>query len=375
MKNLDICMPNYSESIVNISNSFLKYFGIKPYHDTLPKLDKLLEKNYKNVVFIIFDGMGSFLMENHLPEDSIFRRNKIMNLTSVFPCTTATAITSMNSALMPIEHGWLAWQCYFKEYNRFIELFKNKDFYTSETVSETNVAETMLRYKSVVEIIQENNSDIKTKLIYPSFKKGGLDTVEEMFESMARTCKEGGKKFISIYWDSPDHIIHETGCFSEKTHHFINKINKYLEETSKVLKNTLIVITADHGLIDIDEYIELSKVPEINDCLIMPPSMEGRVSSFVVKYEKREQFKEAFNKLYGKDFKLFKKEEYIKQFLGEGKKHYKVDDFVGDFVSIAITQKSFKYTTENTKPSSPNVALHAGLTAQEMTVPLIAVEL
>ncbi len=163
MKPEEICMPNYDESILNIPNSILKHYGISIYHKSLPKLDKILEKDYKNIVFIIFDGMGSFIIDHHLPEDSIIRKNKLMDLTSVYPCTTATAITSMGSALAPVEHGWLAWQCYFKEYNKFIELFKNKDYYTKEIVSEENVAEIMLGYENVLEtIIRETAGAIKT---------------------------------------------------------------------------------------------------------------------------------------------------------------------------------------------------------------------
>lgn len=373
MKSQDICMPNYSESIVNISNSFLKHYGCKPYHNTLQKLDTILEKNYKNVVFIIFDGMGSFLIDHHLPENSIIRKNKIMDLTSVYPCTTATAITSMNSGLNPIEHGWLAWQCYFKEYNRFIELFKNKDYYTGEVVAEKNVAETILPYKNIIDIIAKNG--IQTHTIYPAFKPGGCDTVEHMFERMQELCKQPEKKFISIYWDAPDYIIHKKGCFSNETNEFITRVNRQLENLYKKLNNTLIVITADHGLIDIEEYIDLSRVSEIDECLPMPFSMEGRVSSFIVKNEKYDKFKEIFNKLYSKDFKLFRKEDYIRQFLGDGVQNYKVDDFVGDFVSVAIGKKSFKYTTKNMRDSIPDKAQHAGLTAQEMLVSLIAIEI
>ncbi len=375
MKPEEICMPNYDESILNIPNSILKHYGISIYHKSLPKLDKILEKDYKNIVFIIFDGMGSFIIDHHLPEDSIIRKNKLMDLTSVYPCTTATAITSMGSALAPVEHGWLAWQCYFKEYNKFIELFKNKDYYTKEIVSEENVAETMLGYENVLETItRETAGAIKTQTIYPAFKPDGVDTTEEMFARMVEMCKTPEKKFISIYWDQPDSMMHDHGCFNDKVNEFINTVNKQLEDSVKDLKDTLILITADHGLLDIEEYIYLNEVPEIDECLVMPTSMEGRVTSFVVKAEKREQFKEAFNRLYGENFKLFEKEEYITKLLGEGKRQYKVDDFVGDFVSVAISRKSFKYKIKNMKEPEPDKAQHAGLTAQEMLVSLIAIE-
>ena len=45
---------DYKNSIVNLSNSILKYFNLPIYHDTLEDLDKLLDKNkYKNIVLLL----------------------------------------------------------------------------------------------------------------------------------------------------------------------------------------------------------------------------------------------------------------------------------------------------------------------------------
>ena len=50
--------PNYDNSIMSITNSLLKYYGVKPHHATLPLADELLAKDYKNVVLLLMDGMG-----------------------------------------------------------------------------------------------------------------------------------------------------------------------------------------------------------------------------------------------------------------------------------------------------------------------------
>ena len=44
--------PNYDNSIMSITNSLLKYYGVKPHHATLPLADELLEKDYKNVMHL-----------------------------------------------------------------------------------------------------------------------------------------------------------------------------------------------------------------------------------------------------------------------------------------------------------------------------------
>ena len=45
-----------NNSLVNLSNSILKHFGVETFHKTIPEVDKLL-KGHKKVVAVLFDGM------------------------------------------------------------------------------------------------------------------------------------------------------------------------------------------------------------------------------------------------------------------------------------------------------------------------------
>ena len=52
--------PDFTHSNLNISSTLAEFLGAPNKHATLPMLKKELEKNYKNVVFICFDGMGIY---------------------------------------------------------------------------------------------------------------------------------------------------------------------------------------------------------------------------------------------------------------------------------------------------------------------------
>lgn len=117
-------------------------------------------------------------------------------------------MTSIDSGLTPKEHGWLGWSCYFKEYNRYIEFFRNNDYYTKENVG-VNVKETMMKYKHVAELIGEK---VESYSIYPGFMERDFDTSEQAFQKVANLCNKPNKKFIFMYWDNPDYAIHEKGC-------------------------------------------------------------------------------------------------------------------------------------------------------------------
>ena len=65
--------PDYRNGLVNLACSILKYYGADYGHPTLPVMDRLLEKKYRNVVVMLFDGLGSAALKYHLPEDSFLR--------------------------------------------------------------------------------------------------------------------------------------------------------------------------------------------------------------------------------------------------------------------------------------------------------------
>ena len=54
------------------------------------------------------------------------KKNKIKEITTVFPATTTSATTSIITGLNPVEHGWLGWNMYIKPINKTITLFKNQ---------------------------------------------------------------------------------------------------------------------------------------------------------------------------------------------------------------------------------------------------------
>ena len=71
--NQKLVWPDYKNCIANLPNSILRKFGVTPAGDTLPLLDRYLEKDYRNIVVILLDGMGKSILERHLEKDGAFR--------------------------------------------------------------------------------------------------------------------------------------------------------------------------------------------------------------------------------------------------------------------------------------------------------------
>ena len=83
-------------------------------------------------------------------------------------------------------------------------------------------------------------------------------------------------------------------------------------------------------------------------------------------------FYQRFNELFGEYFVLLSKQDFLQSgLLGEGPQHNMVNEFIGDFVAIAISNKCISYLEPNGVKQDALIARHAGLTVEELNVPLI----
>jgi predicted AlkP superfamily pyrophosphatase or phosphodiesterase len=208
---------------------------------------------------------------------------------------------------------------------------------------------------------------VKTYELFPDFRPNGYKTFHLELKKLQEITSKKDKSFSYLYWANPDLLEHEVGIYHESVKTELEKLNRELEDFSKTMNDdTLIIVIADHGLVDVKP-IELYKDEELLKLLLRMPSIEPRATNFFVKPFKKHKFKKMFNEKYGNDYKLLSKNELLYSgLLGQGDHHPLVDSFLGDFMAIAISDKYFKF-----KESKLFKAHHAGLLEGEMEVPLI----
>lgn len=361
-----IIMIDYNNCIVNLACSVLKFFGAEYTHDTLKEVDELLKYDYKNVVVILLDGLGYDAMQYHLPEDSFFNMHLIKKYYSVFPPTTTSATTSLASGLTPAEHGWLGWNLYFSEIDKIVCAFTNTA--NNKVAADYHVAGRYIPYVSIYEKIK--NAGIADAYSVSLYGSNRIETFDGMIEEIKRLCNTPGRKYVYGYWESPDDLMHKFGCYHKLVTDNINTIEAKIENMCRELSDTLVIVTADHGHINVQNYYTLTDYPEIISMLERPISVEPRATAFYLKNEYLEVFPEKFQKYFGDDFLLLPKEEIIERKLfGPGKMHPKFEEFIGDYMAIAVKDKGIVYSDDSVR----FVSHHAGLTEKEMVIPLIAI--
>ena len=385
--------PDYRNCLVNLANSILKKFGAETTADTFPAADAFLARNYRNVVLLLLDAMGTSILEKHLAENGFFRSHLQKTYDSVFPPTTVAATTSVLSGLCPNEHGWLGWDLFFPALNKNVTVFTNREQMTEKEnaapaglnqphggkwgmdslaeprpAADFNAGFRYLPYRNIVDRINAAGGRACVSMPYmPPFP----DTLEKVLARVKGLCGEPGKKFIYAYWNEPDATMHRTGTMSAETHDMVVSIEEKVRELAADLSDTLLLITADHGHMD-SRNLCILDYPDVLKCLVRMPSIEPRALNLFVRKECIGTFPEIFRKHFGNDFLLLTREEALKEKLfGTGKERPGLRDMIGDYVAVSVSDSTLFNTHYEAQCMRGG---HAGLTAEEIRIPFIVVE-
>ena len=385
--------PDYRHCLVNLSNSILKKFGAETTAETLPLADRFLEGEYQNIVVLLLDAMGTAILEKHLDPDGFFRSHLAGSFDSVYPPTTVAATTSMLSGLYPNEHGWLGWDIYYPQIGKNVAVFANteqlrekqgaapaaarpdgKAGWTEDSLekalpaAEYHVGFRYTPYRNILEKIRDVGGEAHAAMPYlPPYPK----SLAEILARVETLCGRPGKKFIYAYWEEPDTTMHRTGTVSSETHAMMTGLEKAVEKTVSGLKDTLFMIVADHGHID-SRNLCLLDYPEVMKCLVRFPSFEPRTLNLFVRDEYRAAFPEIFRKHFGDAFLLLTREEVLDgRLFGTGHNLGMLDRMIGDYVALAVSDRSI-FNTHLEAQEMPGG--HAGLTREEISIPLIVIQ-
>ena len=382
MEYKNIVLPDYNHCILGTITSILKYYNVETKHKSSKKIDEILEfKKYKNIIFLVLDGLGEHILTN-ISKDGFLKNNQIDCVTSVYPSTTTAALTTYYSGKSPYETGWIAWSQYFKEYGRAIDMLSHKESYMREPLKNPNldVFKDVVHYESIYERIEEASPNVKAYEIQPDYAERRAkrsiraNNIDELIMNIEDLCQKQDNNFIFAYSDNPDGLLHKYGTDSEEVKTFVKEAEEKIQKMCNNFDDdTILIISADHGHKNIEKSYTLLDYPEIQECLIMPASLESRVLTFWVKEDMKEIFVKRFNKIFENEFWLMTKEEFLDKyhFLGYGDKHYKIDDFIGNFVALSVAGSMIRLETFLIEGKPIKKSTHCGLSKEEMEVPVI----
>ncbi len=377
-------LPDYNGgSIVNLMSSISKSFGSRPKYKTLKTLSPK-ELDSRNIVLIVIDGLGyEFLKKNG--KGTAFEKYLLGRITSVFPPTTAAAITTFQTGVAPQQHAVTGWFMNIKEMgiigmplpfrSRAGAFDLSKHIKIKDVINRKGFSD-FLKAKTFVVTMKDIANSEYSILMAGKSKRMAYKTLNGFFSQISKAVKSGKRrKYIYAYWPQLDSICHHKGVESKKSRKHLRELNSGLKKFLKQIEgtDTTVIVTADHGLVDFKE-IKMEKHPQMKKCLSLPLCGEPRAAFCYVHPSKTKQFKEYVKKKLRNKFELFKSEELVKKgWFGLFEPNEKLFDRIGDYILIAKNNYSIKDCVLGEKKHN-FVAHHGGLSKEEMYVPLIAIK-
>lgn len=381
-------LPNYKDgSIVNLMSSIAGAFGARTDYKELRIFPKKELSGTKNVVLLIIDGMGYEFLKEH-GNGTLFKDNLKGKMTSVFPPTTAAAITSFVTATAPMQHAITGWFMYLKEAGVVSAPLPFMPRVGGVEFSKIGIKpEKIFSYKPIFQrikgkkviILPEGYSERDYNRYHNQGAKiASYKSLRDMLKKIEEALRSGReRKFIYAYWPNFDMYGHHYGIKHKKTLKHFQYLNKKIKKFTKRLKHadTTMIITADHGFVDTSKkkMIDVDKHPKLKECLTLPLCGEHRMAYCYVHPSKAKAFEAYVKKHFKNKCDIMKSEDMIKKnFFGLHKPSKKIFDRVGDYALIMKDNYFIRDTLEGEEPSE-HVGRHGGISKEEMHVPLIVI--
>jgi len=380
--------PDYGPaSICGLANGILKHYGLSPLHPVLDISD-FVGKSERLLLFIV-DGLGVENLKKLVKNRSFNIIGKVewQRLTSTFPSTTATAITTLSTGLTPIEHGIIGYILYFKEFGTVanaIEMcpiggkrdmllhmgLKPERFLQGETIfqklSSAGVEVYSITHSRLV------NTGFNRVIAQGAHQKGFYG-LSDMCTTVLNIFKEKRcPVFVNVYWGLVDTMGHRYGADGEIYQREATLILRTLEEEllPRLEEDVVMMIVSDHGQIPTswEDEIWWSREDEIYRFLKILPTGEQRMM-YLHSGDVKGLMEYLMNN-YDQRLALFTASEAVSRgLLGEGTPHPYVFDRMGDLILVA--RKRFSFNFRYTGQEQSLGGRHGGLSREEMIVPLI----
>jgi len=340
----------------------------------------------QNIVFILLDGLGMNLI-NRLPEDSFLRSHLRGQINATCPSTTAAALTTVTTGLYPGQHGVTGWFTYLPQHGLTAMMLPFSERGTNQPLLSRGIRpEDLLPPPLLPKMSYRPLTLVPTYIAntpYNVYSRGGTsgqgyekiqDGIDHVIAAVltART-----PAYVHLYLHDVDTLCHHVGVNHDSVVPLVLGIDAELERLEEAIRGRArIVITADHGLIDVPkaEQTLLMQEDPLIQTLRVPPTGDARMPIFHVKEGQRRAFVELFQQRFGERMVLLDIDRVEQmELLGPKPIAPNARRRFGDFIAFPTRAATVAFHPPGKPPGELYLAVHGGLSPQEMKVPLCMV--
>jgi hypothetical protein len=406
-------LPHYdSYSIANVAPTVARILGVE-LEGAAPSLpaDVWSEPgaDVRCVLLIVLDATGYLQLRRYLAEEgSVFSAladaGSLLPLTSVFPSTTVSALTTLWTGRTPLGHGFLGTKLLLPEEGVLANMLKMapaaysgggplekwgwdpERFVTAPSLGE------QLSAAGVDSVAHTRFSFIGSSLTN-IFLRGvkqvrGYVGLSDLWLNLRRGLTERSadqRLFVDAYWGGIDNVAHVYGPEGAYLPSALRHMARSFEEDflgqlpRKAREGTLLILTADHGQIATppERVVRLPDHPTLQETLLLPPAGESRAAYLYVRPGQQDTLRAYVEEHLAEHFVLLETEHALEAGLFGPiealSPHLRVR--LGDMLLIAKDESRLSTRKREDKGGIGLRGHHGSLTAEEMLVPLLVARL
>ncbi len=367
-------------------------------------VDKVSLSEVKDIIFFLVDGFGANQWETykvkHKALQRFEQRGYLSKLDSVFPSSTPVALNTLHTnGLSPAQHGLIDWWLYVEEIDKIIATLPFAAMGSDERDSLLKIGASppiLLRNPTTYEQFEKQGiktrtfipegyvQSVYTKVAYKGSQLVPHENVSGLFANLSSELAKPQAKpsYNFVYLDAIDGAGHEFGPGSSEYKQVVEQYFTALEEffaNASSIKNTLFVISADHGQINIDpkETIYLDGIRGLSE--LFRESNQGkpilpwggpREVFLAIKDNKQDEALSLLQKVIGGHVELLKSDKALESGLfGQASaKHPHLESRIGDIIVLPKGKKTIWYHHPGEEPLKVK-GHHGGLSEAELKVP------
>jgi len=339
----------------------------------------------RNILLLLVDGLGLRTLTRH-PASLHLQRHLVGSLTSVFPSTTASAITTVMSGLAPAQHGLTGWHMHLEELDQTLAILPLTPRQEAPRVLPEHLPPRIFSHASLFETLTRECWVVAPRSIAASpfnawhsrgARLAAYATLPEMYSCLAELLLEtASPRYIYAYYPELDSLSHHYGSDSRQAQRALAEVDAGFAQLLRNVRgsNSWLVVTADHGFIDSPprRVITLDDHPLLAALLQRPLCGERRVAYCYVAGKDRPAFEAYVRRHLARAVHLHASAHLVAAgWFGPPPWHPRLHSRIGDYTLLMKDN----WTIKDWLPGERHFAMlgvHGGISASEMRIPLIA---
>jgi hypothetical protein len=248
-------------ALADLASSLLATFGL-PGESNVLSLPEL-----PHACVLLIDGLGWELLRAH-PEQAPYLSSLVGRpLTAGFPATTVTSLGSLSTGKVPGEHGLLGYQVAVPGTARLLNCLRWDEsvdpvvFQPHSTVYErANEAGVAASYVAAGSYVHTGFNRAITR----GARYRPADALGQLIAQAEQALRDGDRTHVTVYHSDLDSTGHLYGAGSAAWRHQLRFVDDLAQRLTEVLPpGTGLYITADHGMVNPTERVDVDTVAEL----------------------------------------------------------------------------------------------------------------